>query len=212
MTMVRSIIESRGQPVHVEDIALLTEKSYLVNSPISDSDRDDLILHYGGDEPSTEPSLRQHREIDTRVPHTTMTMNDKCTSDSSSPTESQRRKVLKGATSRKLGSIPAQGTPQGGSWLVPDGVSEQTRKRKSVPNETPDTGNIRTNSRYMLRPSPSNRIGSSMRVGNAFGALAMIVLAASAVLSSNTQFIPSTHIPPDPQIRKQAMSGQDADM
>ena len=72
-----------------------------------------------------------------------MTNEGKCLSDSTTPTESQHRKVLKGATSIKLGSLPAQGTSRDGSWLVSDGTSEQTIMRKPVLDEVSDCGRSR---------------------------------------------------------------------
>ena len=94
-------------------------------------------------------------------------------------------------------------------------VSTTVTKRKRNDNTKYDrvTSYDRSQGSYQLRPNVQNRIETSIKGGNQFAALALLVLSEEAFDASEDESSSknATYMAPEPQTRRQAMSGMEAD-
>ena len=131
---------------------------------------------------------------------------------STAPTSPDHTVMIEGVTSNLLENA-LQAKQRDGSLKVVDIPTSKTSNRDVILPVDGVPSKNRSQGRYMLRPSVNNVISASIEGGNQFAALALLVLEnVSDVETTDVQIaLNATHLAPEPQTRRQAMSGMEAD-
>ena len=131
---------------------------------------------------------------------------------STAPTSPDHTVMIEGVTSNLLENA-LQAKQRDGSLKVVDIPTSKTSNRDVILPVDGVPSKNRSQGRYMLRPSVNNVISASIEGGNQFAALVLLVLEnVSDEEATDVQIaLNATHLAPEPQTRRQAMSGMEAD-